>query len=295
MTWKLAGDIAKGTAREFNEDNILTLGAALAYYAMFSLGPMLAIAVALAGAAFGFDTVRDHIHKALEGMLGEGSAKTVDSMMAARTQATSALMKTIALASLLFGATGVFGQLQTSLNTIWGVKSKPGRGLWLFFRNRFLSFAMVLGVGFLLLVSLALSTALSAFSGILTQALPQMDWVAHTVDFGFSFAVITALFAMIFKFLPDVEIPWSKVWMGAAGTSLLFTLGKHLLGLYLGRESTASAYGAAGSVIVVLMWVYYASLILFLGAEFTQVYAHQTGVEVKPTQYAAPIEEAGAN
>jgi len=206
--------------------------------------------------------------------------------MAARQQGATTVMKVIAIASLLFGATGVFGQLQTSLNIIWGVKSKPGRGVWTFIRNRFLSFGMVLGIAFLLLVSLALSVVLAAFTAEVGKDLPAGILIGRAFDFGFSFVVITVLFAMIFKVLPDVRVPWSKVWVGAIGTSLLFTLGKYLLGLYLGRASTASAYGVAGSVIIVLLWVYYASVILFLGAEFTQIYAKQTGAKVKPTEYA---------
>jgi membrane protein len=261
---------------------------------MFSIGPLLAIIVALVGEAFGLDWVRGHLHQALQGMLGEGSAKTVDSMMTARQQGTSTVMKLIALASLLFGATGVFSQLQSSLNIIWGVKSKPGRSVWLFIRNRFLSFSMVLGVGFLLLVSLALSTALAAFTNSFDHSLPGGAVIAEIFDFAVSISVISLLFAMIFKFLPDVRIPWNKVWVGAVGTSLLFTLGKYFLGLYLGRESTASAYGAAGSVIVLLMWVYYASVILFLGAEFTQIYAHETGAPLKPSEYAIPLKEPEA-
>ena len=288
MTGKSAMAILKGTASEFSDDNVLTLSAALAYYAMFSLGPVLTIVVALAGAAFGSDSVRQHIHQALQGMVGDSSAKAVDSMMATRHQGASAVVKIVAIASLLFGATGVFSQLQNSLNIIWGVKSKPGRGIWLFIRNRFLSFGMVLGIGFLMLVSLALSIVLAAFTAQVGKSLPEGILIGHVFDIAFSFGVITLLFGMIFKVLPDVKIPWSKVWVGAIGTSLLFTLGKYLLGLYLGRASTASAYGLAGSVIIVLLWVYYASVILFLGAEFTQIYAKQTGVKVKPTQYAVP-------
>jgi membrane protein len=286
MTAKKAMAILKGTMTEFSDDNVLTLSAALAYYAMFSLGPVLTIVVVLAGAAFGEESVRNHVHQAVQSMVGDSAAKTVDSMMAARQEGTSTLMKVVAIGSLLFGATGVFGQLQTSLNIIWGVKSKPGRGVWLFIRNRFLSFSMVLGVGFLLLVSLALSIAVTAVTGDVSNLLPEGKLIAHVLDLAFSFCVITFLFGMIFKVLPDVKIPWRKVWVGAIGTSMLFTLGKYLLGLYLGRASTASPYGIAGSVIIVLLWVYYASVILFLGAEFTQFYAKDTGTKVEPTAYA---------
>ena len=291
MKLKSMVSLGKGTVSEFGEDNVLRLSAALAYYAIFSIGPLLAIVVGVAGLAFGNDSVREQIHHSLKGMLGENSAKTIDSMMAARSHATSLITTIIGIVALLFGAAGVFGQLQDSLNTIWEVKAKPGAGIWDLVRKRFLSFSMVLGVGFLLLVSLALSTALAAFTQTLNQKIPMGNVLGHAVDFVVSFAVITALFAMIFKFMPDVKIPWSKVWVGAIGTALLFTLGKSLLGLYLGKQSTSSAYGAAGSVIVILMWVYYASVILFFGAEFTQVYARQTGAKIVPKKYAVPVKE----
>jgi len=291
MKIKSGFNLIKGTVTEFGEDNVLRLSAALAYYAIFSIGPLLAIVVGLAGLAFGNDHVRQQIHQSLQGMLGENSAKTVDSMMAARSHSTSLITTIIGLIALLFGAAGVFGQLQDSLNTIWEVKSKPGAGIWEVVRKRFLSFSMVLGVGFLLLVSLALSAALAAFAEMLNQMIPMGDVVAHAVDFLVSFGVITLLFAMIFKYLPDVKIPWSKVWIGAIVTALLFTLGKYLLGLYLGRQSTSSAYGAAGSVIVILMWVYYASVILFFGAEFTQVYARRTGAKILPSKHAVPVTQ----
>jgi membrane protein len=283
--------MVKQTFSEFSEDNVLRLSAALAYYAIFSIGPFLAIVVGVAGILFGAESVRHQIEQQLQGMMGEGATRMVDSMMSARHKGTGIVTTIIGVVVLLVGAAGVFGQLQDSLNTIWEVKSKPGAGIWNLVRKRFLSFSMVLGVGFLLLVSLALSTALTALSGRLHSLIHLPEWTAHTFDFVLSFAVITVLFAAIFKFLPDVKIGWRKVWVGAIGTSLLFALGKYLLGFYLGRESTASAYGAAGSVIVILMWVYYASVILFFGAEFTQVYARQTGAKISPSKYAVPVTE----
>jgi membrane protein len=289
MKIKSAYSIIKGTASEFGEDNVLRLSAALAYYAIFSIGPLLAIVVGVAGLAFGNESVHQQIHHSLQGMVGDNSAKTIDSMMSARSQSTSLITTIVGIIALLFGAAGVFGQLQDALNTIWEVKAKPGGGIGQLLRQRFLSFSMVLGIGFLLLVSLALSTALAAFTGMLNQKIPMGAFLGHAMDFTVSFAVVTALFAMIFKYLPDVKIPWSKVWIGAIATALLFTLGKFLLGLYLGRQSTSSAYGAAGSVIVILMWVYYASVILFAGAEFTQVYARQTGAKIVPSKHAVPV------
>jgi membrane protein len=293
MTMKIKGmtGILKSTFAEFGEDNVMRLSAALAYYAIFSIGPLLAIVVGVAGLALGHESVRHQIEQQLQRMLGEGASKVVDSMMSARQHGTSLITTIVGVIALLFGASGVFGQLQDSLNTIWEVKTKPGQGIWTLVRYRFLSFSMVLGVGFLLLVSLALSTAVGALTGYLNEKIPLGGVIAHVVDLVVSFGVVTVLFAMIFKYLPDVRVPWKKVWIGAIGTAFLFTIGKYLLGLYLGRQSTSSAYGAAGSVIVILMWIYYASVILFFGAEFTQVYAKQTGAKIRTTKYAAPVTE----
>ena len=289
MAKKSIWRILKQTFSEFGEDNVLRLSAALAYYSIFSIGPLLAIVVGLAGLAFGADSVRHQIEQQLSGMLGKDATKMIESMMSAQKKGTSLITTIIGVIALLFGAAGVFGQLQDSLNTIWEVKTKPNAGIGNIIRTRFLSFSMVLGIGFLLLVSMALSTALAALTSRLGDSLPLASWVAHGLDFLVSFGVITVLFAMIFKYLPDVRVPWSKVWIGAIGTTFLFSIGKILLGLYLGRASTASAYGAAGSVIVILMWIYYASVILFMGAEFTQVYAKQTGAVIRPSPYAVPV------
>jgi membrane protein len=290
MSVKSIAKIGKCTVTEFGEDNVLRLSAALAYYAMFSIGPLLVIAVGLAGFAFGHQAVRSEIEGQLRAMLGENSAKMVESMMSAQKQGGGLITTIIGLVALLFGAAGVFGQLQDALNTIWGVKSKPGKGLLGLIRARFLSLSMVLGIGFLLLVSMAVSTALSALTKSMGSGLPQV--LAHALNIVVSLGVVTLLFAMIFKYLPDIKVPLRKVWVGAILTALLFTAGKELLALYLGRASTASAYGAAGSVIIILMWVYYASVILFFGAEFTQVYAKQTGTQVVPSEFAEPVTQA---
>lgn len=281
--------VVKDTFREFSEDKVLRLSAALAYYAMFSIGPLLVIAVGLAGLAFGNESVRGQLEEQLRAMLGPNSARTIESMMNAR-QSASVLTTVVGGVALLLGASGVFAQLQDALNTIWDVKAKPGKGLWPLIRQRFLSLTMVLGIGFLLLISLAVTTFLSAVMGSLGSRLPIPEALAHALNFVVSFGIVSLLFAMMFKFLPDVKVPFRKVWIGALVTALLFTIGKFGLSLYLGRESTSSAYGAAGSVIVILMWVYYASVILLLGAEFTQVWAKRTGTEVVPTKYAEPVE-----
>jgi membrane protein len=203
--------------------------------------------------------------------------------------ATGLVATLIGFLTLLFGASGVFGQLQTSLNAIWGVQPKPGRGVLGIVRDRFLSFGFILVVGFLLLVSLFL-TALIAFVGHWFSGMaPGMETLAQILNSVLSLAVITLLFAMIFKFLPDAKIAWRDVWIGALITAALFTAGKFALGLYLGKSGVASSYGAAGSLIVLLLWVYYSAQILFFGAEFTQVYANRFGSHVRPTDNAVAV------
>jgi membrane protein len=283
--------ILKGTFKEFGEDKVLRLSAALAYYAMFSIGPLLVIAIGVAGLVFGHESVRGQMDQQLRSMLGEKAASTVTSMMAAQKHSSSLIATIVGIVALLFGAGGVFGQLQDSLNTIWEVKTKANAGWWALIRTRFLSLTMVLGTGFLLLVSMALTTFLTAVTDSLGNKLPLSETLAHILNLVVSFGVITLLFAMIFKYLPDVKVPLRKVWIGAIVTALLFTLGKYLLALYLGRASTTSSFGAAGSVVLILMWVYYASVILFLGAEFTHVYAKSTGARIVPDKYAEPVTE----
>jgi membrane protein len=281
----------KRSFTQFSEDNVLTLAASLAYYAMFSIGPLLVIAVGVAGLVMGKQEVRHQVHDQLQSLLGANSAKTVESMMAAQKHGSSLITTIVGIVALLFGAAGVFGQLQTALNTIWEVESKPGTGIKGFIRQRFLSLTMVLGTGFLLLVSMVLTTALTAGMGAIWKNIPMGEGIAHGLNFIVSFGVITLLFAMIFKYLPDVKIPFRVVWFGAILTAFLFTAGKYALSMYLGRESTSSPFGAAGSVIIIMMWVYYASVILLYGVEYTHAYAKVTGTEVVPSKYAVPVTE----
>jgi len=279
----------KQSFKQFGEDKVLRLAASLAYYAMFSIGPLLVIAVGVAGLVMGQEHVRHQVHDQLQGMLGASSAKTVESMMSAQKHGTSIITTIVGIVALLFGAAGVFGQLQDALNTIWEVESKPGAGIWGFIRQRFLSLTMVLGTGFLLLVSMALTTFLSAGLGAVGKNLPLGDGLLHALNFIISFGVITLLFAMIFKYLPDVKIPFRVVWLGAILTAFLFTIGKYALAFYLGRESTSSSFGAASSVIIIMMWVYYASVILLYGVEFTHAHAKVTGARVVPNEFAVPV------
>jgi membrane protein len=198
----------------------------------------------------------------------------------------------VGIVTLLVGASGVFGQLQTSLNAIWEVKPKPDRGLLGQMKDRFFSFTMVLGVAFLLLVSLVLSSMLSSFGSVLADNLPGGAALWQVINFALSFGVVTLLFALIFKVIPDAKVQWRDVWLGAAVTALLFTIGKQLLGLYLGKAAVGSSYGAAGSLIALVVWVYYATQILFVGAEFTQVHARHRGASIQPTANAERTDES---
>lgn len=287
-------NITRETVTEFLDDPALALSAATAYYAIFSIAPLLVLTVGVTGLVFGEDRVRQEVAAQLQSFVGGKSAQLIESMMSAQYKGGSLMATIVGGIALFIGATGVFGQLQTALNTIWGVTSKPGHGLWLFIRDRVLSLAMVLAIGFLLLVSMALSTFLNAFAHYIGAIMSLPPWIVPAFDAFVSFIVITLLFALIFKVLPDVKIEWRDVWMGAVGTALLFTAGKALLSLYLSHEVDASAYGAGSAFVVILMYIYYSSLILFFGAEFTQVYAKSRGARLQPSKYAVLVDESKA-
>src|SRR3954463_11984316 len=285
--------LLKQTAIEWLDDKAPQLGAALAYYTVFSLAPLILVLLAIVGVIFRDDPAGawSRITEQMGYFLDKSAIQVVTDIAAEASKPGKSTWATImGIALALFGATGVFGQLQDALNTIWDVKAKPTHGIWGFLRTRFLSFAMVGGVCFLLLVSLTLESLLKAFSHYVQSVLPGGVIVAMSVYLVFDFGVIVLLFAMIFKFLPDAEIQWRDVWLGAVMTAILFGVGKWLLGLYLGSGAAGSAYGPASSLITLLLWIYYSSQILLLGAEFTQVYAARAGREVKPDEYAVRVE-----
>jgi membrane protein len=274
------------------DDKAPALGAALAYYTVFALAPLLIIVIAIAGLAFGQEVAQGHILSQIEGLVGENGAKAVQAMLDSARQADAGIFASIfGVVMLILASTGVFVQLQDSLNTIWRVVPKPGRGIRGILRDRLLSFVMVMGIGFLLLVSLVLSAALAALGKFFNYLLPVPEAVLHIINLIVSFGVITLLFAMIYKILPDAKISWSDVWIGAAVTSLLFSLGKFFIGLYLGKSSLTSAYGAAGSFVIILVWVYYSAQILLYGAEFTFIYAIKYGSRIVPTANAMFLKE----
>jgi membrane protein len=273
----------KITYSEWSADKVPRMGAALAYYTIFSLAPLLIIAIAIAGLAFGEKAAQGAIIGEIQGLVGPDSAKAIQTMIEAAHKPTAGVLASLlGVIVLLVGASGVFAELQDALNTIWEVKPNPKGGLWEFVKSRFLSFGMVLGIGFLLLVSLLLSVALSGVSKLLGGLLPVPIFLLHSLDLAISFAVITTLFAMIFKVLPQAMIEWRAVLVGAGMTSLLLTVGKFVIGLYVGKSLSASTYGAAGSLVLVVAWLYYSAQILYFGAEFTRVYANENGTQIVP-------------
>src|SRR5437764_5634555 len=285
--------LLKQTFQEWLEDKAPQLGAALAYYTVFSLAPLVLVLLAVVGVLFRDDPggAWNKLTQHMSYFLDQSAVRVVQNIAQQASQPGKGLLATmVGVALALFGASGVFGQLQDALNTIWGVKAKPGRGVWGFLRSRFLSLGMVAGVCFLLLVSLTLESVLKLFSHYVQSVLPGGIVIAMSVYLIFDFGVVILLFAIIFKFLPDVKIHWRDVWIGAVMTAIFFGIGKWALGLYLGSGAAGSAYGAASSLITLLLWVYYSSQILLFGAEFTQVYADRAGGGVKPDEHAVRVE-----
>jgi len=285
----------KQTTQEWLNDKAPQLGAALAYYTVFSLAPLILVLLAIINIIFRDDPAGawKMLSEQMSYFLDQRAMQVISDIAQKASEpgkSTGVAATIIGIALALFGASGVFGQLQDALNTVWGIKAKPGLGIWGFLRARFVSFTMVGGICFLLLVSLVIEALLKAFSHYVQTALPGGFGIALTIYLLFDFAIVTLLFAMIFKFLPDAKIRWGDVWIGAAMTALFFGIGKWALGLYLGSGAAGSAYGAASSLITLLLWIYYSSQILLFGAEFTQVYADQLGHKVTPSAYAVPVE-----
>jgi len=278
------------TVPAFTERKIPQIGAALAFYTIFAIAPLFLIALAIAGLCFGNEAARHELFGQISGLLGPKAAEALQATVAAANQPKASTIATIiGFVTLFLGATTVFMQLQDGLNTVWNVRRLPGRGLRHFVMDRLLSFAMMAAIAFLLLVSLVLSAALAAL-GKYMQGFVANEIILQTVNFVVSLVVVTVLFAAMFKILPDVKIRWHDVWIGALCTGLLFDLGKFLLGFYLGRGSIGSAYGAAGSFVIVLMWVYYSAQILLFGAKYTELYANKFGSHFQPKIGAEEIK-----
>ena len=271
-------ELLRESFREWQKDRCLELGAALAYYTLIPIAPLLLITIAVAALFFGEQLASGELMTRIEEAAGAEAAGTIRDMVESASQPRSGILATTAgLVMTLFGASSVFGQLQSSLNVIWEAPPRSAASWTSVLLARVSSFSMILVIGFLMLVSLAVGSAIGVFSATLSSWVPGGDWLARIVDLAVSFATTTLLFAMMFRILPDIRIPWTDVWVGAAFTSLLFALGRFGISFYLGYSSGSSVYGAASSVIVILLWIYYSSQLLFFGAEFTQVYARRFG------------------
>lgn len=283
LSLKTTGKLVWDTVNASIAGDSLTQGAALAYYTVFAIAPLFVIALAIAGFCFGEERAHKELFGQLNQLLGLDGGKAVEAMVAAANKSRSGFWATVAAAvTLVVAATGVFVQLQNSLNRVWDIRHDRGRGLRTFIRHRLLSFAMVFGMGFLMLVSLVVSAALTAFSDFVGRYVSGQEIFLTGLELVFSLGTITFLFTMIFRFLPDVRIAWRDLWLGGFLTAILFEIGKYLIGLYIAKSTLASVYGGMGSLIIVLLWVYYSAQILFLGAHFTRIYANQSGTKPRP-------------
>ncbi len=293
MNFKAIVRLFQETIEEWSKDKASRLAAALAYYTIFSIAPLLIIVIAIAGAVLGKEEAQLEIYNQLYNLIGEAGAKIINNAITSASQPSQGTIASIiSIAVLLFGATGLFTELKDSLNTIWEVQPKPGRAMKNMVMTRILSFGIVLGIVFLLLASLVVSTALQFLANYLSDIIPGAKFIWRFVNFFFGFSITTLFFGLIFKVLPDVKMAWNDIWIGAGLTSILFSFGRFLLGLYFAKTSFGSIYGAAGSLVVLLGWVYYAAQILFFGAEFTQVYARKYGSQIVPDKNSIPLTDA---
>jgi len=293
MNLKVIWGLIRETFKEWSEDKAARLAASLAYYTIFSLAPLLVLVIAIAGFIVGNnETIRTQLLDQVQSLIGPQARDAVGQLIENTSQPRAGVLATvIGIVTLLIGATGVFGQLQDALNTIWEVEPKKEGGIMAMLKKRFLSFSMVLGTAFLLLVSLIITTILSILNNYFSNFLGGAGIIAQVINLAVSIGVITLIFAMIFKVLPDAEVSWRDVWIGALVTAILFSIGRTILGQYLGSTTATSAYGAAGSLVILLLWVYYSAQILFMGAEFTQVYAKHTRSAIRPSEDARSVTE----
>jgi membrane protein len=285
--------LVKETFSEWSNDKAPRLGAALSYYTIFSLAPLLLVVIAVAGLAFGRQAAQGQLLGQLSGVVGPDAARSIQTMIAKAGLHGHGVWATIVgVLTLGLGATGVVLELQDALNTVWKVAPKPGRGIKGIIRDRLLSVAVVLGFGFLLIVSLVASAALEGLQKLVHDIIPGWVVLGYVLNYGVAIGVIGLMLALIFKLLPDVKMAWSDVWIGALVTSVLFHIGKLAIGLYVGRASVASTFGAAGSLAVLLVWIYYTTQLILLGAEFTRVYANHYGSRVAPSENAVAVPDA---
>lgn len=291
--FKRSFNILKDTVMGFMDDKGLKLSASLSYYTVFSMAPLLLLLISLAGAFFGKVAIQGKIFEELNGLIGNEAAAQVQEIITNLELSGKTTMSVIIGAvTLIIGATTVFGEIQDSINMIWRVKAKPKRGWVKLIKDRLLSGSVIIGLGFLLIVSLMINGMVLFLSDMLHQYFPDMTIIIFSiVNVVISFIVITVLFGVIFKVLPDAKIAWKDVRAGAFFTAILFMLGRYLIGLYIETTAAGTPYGAAGSIIIILLWVYYTAAILYIGAEFTRVYADYTGLHIEPAEYAVYVEQ----
>lgn len=285
---KVVAEIFKNAFKGFGDNKVTKLSASLAYSVIFSLGPLMIVLVSVCGIFLGKDAIEGKVYSTLSGFVGSDTANQLQEIIKnANLSGKSEIAVVVGIISLLIGATSIFGEIQDSINTIWGVKSKPKRGWVKFLQNRFLSFSIIIALGFLLLVSLGVNSIIDTFSNQLQVYFPDIAFVViHSVNIVITFVVTVSIFSVIFKVLPDAKIEWKDVFAGALATTLFFMLGKFAISFYISKAHVGSTYGAAGSLIVLLLWVYYSSIILYFGAELTKAYALEFGSAIEPNDYA---------
>lgn len=285
--------ILKQTVNDFMDDKVLKLSAALSYYTIFSIAPMLIVIITLCDVFLGKEAIEGSVYGQINDMVGNEAALQIQQMIKnAALSGDSTVATVIGIVTLIIGATSVFGEIQDSINFIWQLKAKPKNGLLKMLLNRLLSFSMVVSLGFILMVSLAMNGIIELFSQQLATLFPQVTMVlVYIINLALTFVIISTLFAIIFKVLPDAKIRWKHVIVGAVTTAILFMIGKFAIGMYLGSSKVGTAYGAAGSIVIILLWVYYSAIILYFGAEFTQVYVQHFGGKIRPNEYAVYVKE----
>lgn len=284
--------LLKASFNGFGDDKVLKLSAALAYYTVFSIGPMIIIIIYLAGIFYGREAIEGTVFKEISGLVGAEAALQIQEMIKNAVLSNKGnFAAIIGFITLLIGATGVFAEIQDSINDIWGLKPKPKKGWLKMLVNRLLSFSVVVSLGFILMVSLVLNGLIESLMARLQARFPDLTVIViYIINLLITFSVITTLFAIIFKVLPDAMIKWKDVIMGAMATAILFMMGKFAITFYIGSSNIGGTYGAAGSLVVLLLWVYYSSVILYFGAEFTKAYAVQYGTQIRPNHYAVWIK-----
>lgn len=287
VTFKTVFAFIKEVFSNFSDDKVLKFSAALSYYTVFSIAPILTIIISIFANYFGLDAVQGKIFGQINGLVGADAAKQIQDMIGnTHKSGNTFIASVISVVVLVLGATGIFGEIQDSINSIWGLKSKPKAGIIKLILNRLISFSLIISMGFIAMVSLVLDAAVAAISELMTRIPGAGEYFIIIIKYALNFVILSVMFAVIFKVLPDAKIKWRDVMKGSILTAILFIIGKFAIGLYVSKTNVGSVYGAAGSIVVILVWVYYTAVILYFGAEFTKVYSLKYGSKIMPNHYA---------